>query len=69
MSNIPDAHARLIAPARTGDPYMWKLVACPHCGDQHTHGAGVDGKDPGGHRSAHCAAGKGAGGYNIIPAI
>jgi hypothetical protein len=53
MPDIPTAPARLIPPKKTGDAYTWKLLSCPHCGEQHTHGAGERGNLDG-HRTSHC---------------
>ena len=41
------------------DDESWQLVlpVCPHCGQEHRHGAGARGDDPRlslGHRVAHC---------------
>lgn len=41
------------------DDDAWQLVVpvCPHCGQEHRHGAGERGEDPRralGHRVAHC---------------
>lgn len=39
------------------DAWEFVLPCCPHCGEEHRHGAGMRGQDPRdalGHRVAHC---------------
>lgn len=67
MNPPPVALAELIPPGpghRTH--YLWRILDCPHCHRQHTHGAGRDGTDAG-HRVAHCATGQPNPGYILEP--
>lgn len=53
MMTDPTARViRVIPPLRRDGAHLVE-IACPHCGETHTHGLGVDG-DLWGHRVAHC---------------
>jgi hypothetical protein len=53
--DIPEAEAILQPPPRRGLCFTWLVLDCPHCHQQHTHGAGMDGTTSG-HRVSHCSS-------------
>ncbi|MGJ6961149.1 hypothetical protein ACSDR0_04505 [Streptosporangium sp. G11] len=68
MTTDPQAPAALRPPTRPGGNWSWILLACPHCGEQHIHGAPRGAQDNGGHRIAHCRDRDRPTGYYVVPA-
>lgn len=76
---IPDAPCKLIGKPSDpkpgsiqamGSSMQWQVIACPHCGKKHLHGAGnspEESKHMLGHRTAHCIDGDSSNvGYNLV---
>jgi len=54
---IPQAEVELVTPKQHGGCYHWQVKSCPHCGEKHLHGAGIDPLEVSGflgHRCSHC---------------
>lgn len=76
---IPDAPCKLIGKPSDPKPgtiqamgasMQWQVIACPHCGKKHYHGAGNNPEEARrsylGHRGAHCLNGNPGPGYNLV---
>jgi hypothetical protein len=62
LNNLQNSEAPTVTETAHRAPSgIWSLIVdcCPHCGKRHLHGGGGGATPEGGHRAAHCYAGRG----------